>query len=45
MDRIGSVYDVETNEMDGTKEPWIVSCWIKQKYLKRWPNNISPNRL
>ncbi|VFR10441.1 hypothetical protein SPFM1_00255 [Salmonella phage SPFM1] len=44
MDRILCVYDVETNEMDGTKEPWIVTSWIKQKYLKRWPNNISPNR-
>ncbi|VFR11465.1 hypothetical protein SPFM7_00245 [Salmonella phage SPFM7] len=45
MDRIGKNADVETNEMDGTKEPWIVSFILKQKYLKRWPNNISPNRL
>jgi hypothetical protein len=22
-----------------------ITSWIKQKYLKRWPNNISPNRL
>ncbi|VFR12677.1 hypothetical protein SPFM10_00246 [Salmonella phage SPFM10] len=45
MDRIGKNAEVETNEMDGTKEPWIVSFILDQKYLKRWPNNISPNRL
>ncbi|VFR14920.1 hypothetical protein SPFM20_00242 [Salmonella phage SPFM20] len=43
MDHRLCVYDVETNEMDGTKEPWTITSWIKQKYLKRWPNNISPN--
>ncbi|VFR12180.1 hypothetical protein SPFM9_00251 [Salmonella phage SPFM9] len=45
MDRIGKNAEEVTNEMDGTKEPWIVSFILDDENLKRWPNNISPNRL
>ncbi|VFR11583.1 hypothetical protein SPFM6_00256 [Salmonella phage SPFM6] len=45
MDRIGKNAEEVILEMDGTKEPWIVSFILDDEIQKRWPNNISPNRL